>query len=129
MGPSASDERYLVPMCCIGAVTSVKALLERGAPVDYVNAQGWTPLLAAAFAGQAEVVAMLIENGARADRKTVHGDGLTVACRQGHVECVRLLLGAGCLANAATLGECYPHPAVSSLVKKYTATREPARAA
>merc|ERR1719482_583361 len=74
-------ERHLVPMCTIGAVSSVVNLLDLGASVDHENRAGWTPLLAASFAGQHEVVALLIERGAQVNRPSRHGDALQVACR------------------------------------------------
>jgi len=113
---SQLDERYIVPMSAIGASSSVASLLDSGVSVDYVNGQGWTPLVSACFAGHKSVAAMLIERGASISQSTPHGNPLKVACRQGHVECVRLLLDAGCVPDWETLAAC--HPACASLVKQ-----------
>ena len=117
--PTELERRYLIPMCAIGATSSVSELLESGSPVDYVNVQGWTPLLAAVFAGRCEVAAMLIERGASVVQCTVHGSPLRVACRQGHIDCVRLLLAAGCSPDITILVECHRHPACAALIKQY----------
>merc|ERR1719482_2257335 len=79
-------ERHLVPMCTIGAVSSVVNLLDLGASVDHENKAGWTPLLAASFAGQHEVVGLLIQRGAHVNRPSPYGDVLRVACRQGYAK-------------------------------------------
>merc|ERR1711972_136579 len=80
--PTELERRYLIPMCAIGATSSVSELLESGSPVDYVNVQGWTPLLAAVFAGQCEVAAMLIERGAGRATSTVCVFYLLLAAHQ-----------------------------------------------
>lgn len=42
----------------------VQMLVEAGAPIDAVDAQGWTPLMLAAWNGQSDIVSYLIGRGA-----------------------------------------------------------------
>ncbi len=71
-------------------------LLDRGIPVNQLNAAGESALLAASGVGAIETADVLLSWGA--DPNIVAGDGTTAllrAVRQGNVELVRMLLLAG----------------------------------
>jgi len=118
--PSRLSEAYLIPMCAIGASSTVAEILATSSTaVNVANGCGWTPLTAAAFAGQTKVAALLIESGARINQLTPHGDALKVACRQGNAACAELLLEAGACVDTATLVECNAHQDCAVLVKRH----------
>jgi ankyrin repeat protein len=56
-----------------GAVALVKLLAERGADVNAVTPDRWTPLHVAAAAGNAEAIRALLQNGADPTRRTLDG--------------------------------------------------------
>lgn len=65
------------------------------------NANGATPLHAAAWAGHAECALLLIKAGTRLDAKVKWGSTpLHFACERGKHEVARALLRAGCDPNA-----------------------------
>jgi ankyrin repeat protein len=70
-----------------------EALLAAGSDVNDGNDRGWTPLHAAAYSNQPEIVSLLIEKGAALDAEA-HGAGgtpLIVASFWGHREMADLL--------------------------------------
>ena len=88
-----------------GDLDGVKAILDsvdERADVDERAADGTTPLHAAAAMGQAEVVALLLAEGAAADAVGSSGaTALMVAASMGHVEVALALLAGGADADAA----------------------------
>ena len=82
------------------SVDTVKLLVERGADVNKVPHYGCmreaTMLINAAERGNAQVVATLVEAGARVNVETSTGwTALMVAASRGHVDCVRALVTSG----------------------------------
>ncbi len=110
--------------CGSGYAEITETLIRAGADVEQVDQYGWTPLHLAAGAGDVETVEVLIRHGAdvnvheddskrRAEREmamvtTSIGDWYTrtegatplhFAAREGHVDIVRALIGAGADLN------------------------------
>src|SRR5262249_59987922 len=69
--------------------------------VDGRSRNGATALLAASFAGQLDVVKLLLERGAALEQRNPQGGtALRAAADVGHIEVVRYLLGRGAKKNA-----------------------------
>ncbi|OJY26098.1 MAG: hypothetical protein BGO98_36610 [Myxococcales bacterium 68-20] len=88
------------------AITKSRAAVEtaiaKGGSVDPVGSQP-APLVTAATAGNAEIVALLLARGARLDVRTADGStALHVAARRGH-HAVVTVLAAAMASNAVTL--------------------------
>ena len=84
-----------------GDAAELSWLLSRGLDVN-AEVNGVTPLELAAGAGRAEAVRVLLDGGARVDRKNASGvTPLIWAVHGGNVEAVRLLVRAGADVNAA----------------------------
>lgn len=60
----------LMVAAAFGHVDTVSALIERGADVNAKDLTGWTPLHAAAFKGNMQIVRLLLEKGAVAEPST-----------------------------------------------------------
>jgi len=86
------------------------------------NADGWTPLHAAAYAGSVECVSALLAAGADAKAACKDGDlPVHYAAAQGHVEAARALVaaaGAGTLAATDNDGETPLDVAQSAKVRR-----------
>jgi hypothetical protein len=83
-----------------GNLNVVASLLAKGAEPNPAN--GWTPLMYAAFKGHTETVRLLLDNRARVDAVTDNGtSALMLAAMEGHREVVELLLAKGANAKAA----------------------------
>jgi ankyrin repeat protein len=90
--------RRNVPLLCVasacGSLDAVRVLVRAGALLDAVDSSGWSAIDWAAFAGQAPVLAFLIENGGK-PQVTQRGGPLLQATRHGQLECVNCLINAG----------------------------------
>ena len=96
----------------------LRALLtEKPDSRDVRNADGWTPLMAASFAGSEECVSLLLQAGAdvRAECKD-RDTALHYASAQGHMDVVTLLAKAGALLDCEDEDE--ETPAQVALNKK-----------
>ena len=87
-----------------GDLGTVQRMLQAGADVnttgDHTMPYGETPLHLAAEAGHREVVALLLEKGARIDQENFNGETpLAVAAWRGHLDVVALLLAKGAEVN------------------------------
>ena len=92
----------------------------------------WTPLVCAAFNGNAGATALLLEAGVDVDQRTNSGFcSLFLACMRGHIECAELLLSAGASVNLANryggtplfFACCYGHIQCAQLLSSYGANR------
>ena len=91
-----------------GAVDVVASLLRAGVDVETRTLSGSTPLICAAYQGQAEVVKVLLK------WKDIHannGSTLVRALSQGHIEVARILLRAGAVVGAGVVS---PHLSLMS---------------
>ena len=72
-------------------------LLERGANIEEVNDEGYTPLMEAAREGHEEMVALLLSQGADINAQTeeTQETALTLACCGGFLEVADFLIKAG----------------------------------
>src|SRR4030095_10026361 len=82
-------------------IGSVKALLSRGAKVDWKEPHGQTALMWAAAEGHSSVVGLLIEAGGGFPQPLVDSGftPLFFAVREGQINVVRTLLKAGVEVN------------------------------
>ena len=85
--------RAIVP----GHVELAMLLLERGANIEEVNDEGYTPLMEAAREGHEEMVALLLSQGADINAQTeeTQETALTLACCGGFLEVADFLIKAG----------------------------------
>ena len=82
--------------CTIAAIE----LIRHGAPVDYPNLKGVTPIIIASQKGNMEIVAELIKNGANPVAASLTGNtALIQASHFGHFDTVHYLLNHGAIAN------------------------------
>jgi hypothetical protein len=83
--------------------------------IDFPDAEGFTPLMRAAFAGQHEIVKGLLETGSNPNSQTPRGTTpLLLAVHAGHRECARTLLESGARPSLGTFeGQLPLHEAVS----------------
>jgi ankyrin repeat protein len=65
--PSESLNQKLIAAAEIGDTPLIIDLIRRGANINAINSEGWTPYLAAAAAGQLETMKLLKMAGARQD--------------------------------------------------------------
>jgi ankyrin repeat protein len=87
----------LVEAVAGGHGAAVRMLSQHGASVESIDADGRTPLSIAAKYGYAAMTTVLLECGARVDRK-IAGGGYTplyIASQEGHTAVVEALLEAG----------------------------------
>lgn len=100
---AASDE--LFDAARKGDVAVVRALLDKGTPVDATWRYGQTALFIAAGRGHTEVVKLLLERGAKADVKdTFYGmTALAAAADKNHAGIVSMLLDKGATGGDALM--------------------------
>lgn len=91
---AGTPEEDLLQAVRLGDVAAVKALLDKGVPVDTKYRYDRTPLSFAADRGNVEMVRLLLERGANADAEDTfyHSTPLGSAAYKGNAEVVRLLL-------------------------------------
>src|SRR5436190_2244757 len=58
----------------------MKRLIAQGVNLETRNGEGWTPLIAAARAGDFEMAKLLLDSGADASAKSAHALGSTALC-------------------------------------------------
>ena len=96
LGLSPVSNSILVNFAAEGNVAGVQGLLDKGIGVDVTDpATGCSPLVAAATANKVEMVAVLLQRGARVDLVACGGDtALQEAAMDGNEAMVKLLLAA-----------------------------------
>jgi ankyrin repeat domain-containing protein 17 len=94
--PTDSFESPLTLASCGGHMELAALLIARGANLEEVNDEGYTPLMEAAREGN-DVVQLLVENGANVNAITeeTQETALTLACCGGLMEVSRYLLEHG----------------------------------
>eukprot|EP00283_Hemiselmis_rufescens_P016571 CAMPEP_0173456216 /NCGR_PEP_ID=MMETSP1357-20121228/55651_1 /TAXON_ID=77926 /ORGANISM="Hemiselmis rufescens, Strain PCC563" /LENGTH=113 /DNA_ID=CAMNT_0014423409 /DNA_START=1 /DNA_END=339 /DNA_ORIENTATION=+ len=88
-----------------GNVKLLRQLLAKGARLAAQDADGWTPLHAAAAEGRAEAVEAICQHDGCYDVNAATGDGRTplfFASVDGSLPCVQALLSHGANAHALT---------------------------
>lgn len=71
-------------------------LLDAGADIDAVDHRGYSPLMLAAYVGNAEAFDLLLARGADRDSADLAGNSILMgAAFKGHLDMVRRLLAAG----------------------------------
>lgn len=78
------------PVYSIGHVELAMLLLERGANIEEVNDEGYTPLMEASREGHEEMVALLLSQGADINAQTeeTQETALTLACCGGNLNII-----------------------------------------
>ncbi len=97
----AGLQARLLSACKSGNLPLASRLLAKGAKIN-ARAGEFTPLMAAAQAGQTEVVAFLLKNNANVNAKHAPGS-LTALMYAKNYACVKALLRAGSNANDANV--------------------------
>jgi len=95
--PADSFESPLTLAACGGHVELAELLLERGANIEEVNDEGYTPLMEAAREGHLCVVRALLKHGAiiNAQTEETHETALTLAACGGFLDVVDTLVKSG----------------------------------
>ena len=89
-----------------GRVDRVEELLAKGAKLNRLASDGFTPLMRAAYAGHDELVELLLQRGA--DPNVTAKDGASAlfwACVRGHEGVAKRLIAAGADVNAVREGD------------------------
>ncbi|KAL3475260.1 ankyrin repeat-containing domain protein [Aspergillus californicus] len=123
-----------------GSLQAMRALLEKGALINLLQSRPnsvnhwvsklWVraahqtddsdvdcPLVAASRSSQVEAMRLLLERGAKPDLGTVEDPALVVACREGHLSAVQVLLSAG--ANIEQTGSSGRTPLATASLSGY----------
>lgn len=112
---------------------AVKVLLCYGPDVNLANKIGETPLLAAAWKGNVELIEWLLQSSARVNQANKQARSpLFAAAAGGHIDAVRVLLEAGANLEQADedaktpmdIAAMYGHRAVVALLEKAKEPRE-----
>lgn len=100
--PSLVGESYLHTLAREGDAMTMELLLDDGAAVDHVDAQGSRPLHEAARCGHLDVVALLLDHGARTDAPSdpLGVTPLMLAVENGHLDVARFLIKRGAQIGA-----------------------------
>lgn len=111
-----ADSATLHDAAKAGNCDRIAELIAAGHPVDSRDASQWTPLIDASYAGQKEVVLLLLEHKADVNATNDIGfSAVTRASRQGHLEIVKILCAHGAdIARKAAAGNSAMHYAAMS---------------
>lgn len=109
----------------------VRFLVEKGADVNAVNAEGWTALMAAARKGSLDIVRFLLDKGAALDAKDRFGNTAAMEAARGqYVSVVRLIIGRGAkplkeMSDQDALDLSRGEPDIAALLTGRTPKTEP----
>ncbi|KAI5621428.1 ankyrin repeat and SOCS box protein 9 [Silurus asotus] len=81
--------------CLGGHVSCAKLLLEHGADANAVSLEGATPLLNACFSGNTALLRLLLKHSSVHHPAHLRNSPIHFAAKQGHTDCVELLLSCG----------------------------------
>jgi ankyrin repeat protein len=95
MGCVSQQDKALIEAAGKGDVEGMRHLIDRGADVNVVALDDWTPLTRAATNGRIDAVRLLIASGADVNKSSGGLSPLFFAADGGHVAAVRLLLENG----------------------------------
>ena len=95
--PMDSFESPLTLAACGGHYELAALLISRGADLEEVNDEGYTPLMEGAREGHEEVVKLLVEHGANVNAQTeeTQETAITLASCGGFLEVVQYLIEHG----------------------------------
>ena len=118
--------------CLDGYESVIRFMLDRGADVNGLCAEGNSPLMDAASMGHTKAVDLLLRRGAVVDlpNKSHHYTALRAACFKAHEGAVRLLLAAGASTTLEDSRGCRAmdlateprHAAVRRLLRQHRAS-------
>jgi len=101
--PPRSQEQQLMDAIESGHLESVRALIAKGADVNYRGSHGETPLVKSMLCDDPRVCRVLLESGADVNLPTINGySPLTFACLQNNFEYVRTLLKSNASVSQKT---------------------------
>ena len=85
-----------------GDISTVTAMLDKGADINARNVWGHTTLMSAVWSGHTAMVQMLIDKGADVNAKHLHkgATALSYANKKVHTDIMRILLDSGGTANS-----------------------------
>lgn len=95
--PSLMGESYMHTLAREGDVLTVELMLQTGTAFDQPDAQGMRPLHEAARYGHKDVLAILLDHGARCDAPTdpLGTSALMLAVENAHYDVVQMMLRRG----------------------------------
>lgn len=86
-----------------GNIELVQFMLDKGADVNGMTKEGWTPLMEAADEGHMDILNLLLTKGAKVNAATKEGyTALMVAVDEGHSEIAQALIQQGAKLDATT---------------------------
>jgi len=103
-----------------GDIDKVKASVDSDSSIVNTAIDGRTPVMIAADYGQSAIIEFLIAKGGATDTADKHGiTPLLAAIFEGHTQCVKILLNAGCdKSGKAPDGRTYLEVAEKSEIKQ-----------
>ncbi len=112
------EQKQLITAARLGDIETIRALLERGDPIDCQLKYGSSALMIAASRGHEQVVRLLAAHGAKVNRRNKFGaTALLEACEKGHVDVIRALVELGADINM-------PHNNGNTVLLSATARRD-----
>lgn len=96
--------------------------MERGARVDIVDTNGWTPLHMASKHGNSDIVQYLVEKQSASLDATDHNGrtSLWLAAKRGHLDIFHYLSEQGACVNVADKDGITPHDLASAWEESHT---------
>lgn len=99
----ASETNMWTPLCFASFIGNRKAvieLIEKGADLNFKDANGQSPIILASIAGNTEEIRVLLKHGADINDMDINGSTpLIHASANGNIETVEFLVESGCLVK------------------------------